>query len=316
MDLRDVDLNLLVALDALLRHRSVSLAARELDLSQPAMSAALGRLRVLLSDPLLVRTGRGMMPTVRAEQLARPVADILEKVRETVLSGGDFEPSQARRRFTLCLSDVGSYVLWPRIVRALRIEAPQVALRMRTVEQAGIGAALESGDIDLAVGAYPELPRTLYQQRLFERSYVLLMRKGHRLAREPLDPARFAAAEHAVVRASSGVQDMIDRELARLRLTRRSTLELPSYLMLPPLIDGGETVAVIPGQLAEAFMPLGRFAAVALPLPLPAITIRQHWHRRFHADSGNAWLRATLASLFGERPSARWEHSAEPIVPA
>ena len=120
MHIRSIDLNLLPVLDALLRHRSATLAARELDMSQSALSAALGRLRDLLGDQLFVRTGRGLLPTPRADALAEPVADLLRQVREQVLPGGAFDAWTARRNFNVLLSDVGAYVLLPRLVRAVR----------------------------------------------------------------------------------------------------------------------------------------------------------------------------------------------------
>lgn len=302
MNIRHIDLNLLPVLDALLRHRSVSLAARELDMSQSALSSALGRLRELLGDALFVRTGRGMLPTARATQLAAPLATILAQVRETVLSPGGFVPQQARRRFTLCLSDVGSYVLWPRIVGAVREQAPGVTLRLRTLEQAAIGPALESGDVDLAVGAYPGLPATLFQRRLYDRGYVGLVRAGHPLAGQRPSLTQFAAAAHVVVRLASGIQERIDAGLAHAGLSRTVAQEMPSYLMLPPLLASGDYLAVIPGQLADVFGQFGHFALLELPLPLPVSTVRLHWHRRFHEDPGNAWLRDTIARDCGDEP--------------
>lgn len=300
MDIRSLDLNLLPVFDALLRHRSVSLAARELDMSQPAMSHALKRLRTLLGDPLFVRTGRGVMPTARADSLGLPVRDILERVRDGLMTGGRFEPAESQRAFNVCLSDVGSFVLWPGIVQAVLEKAPQARLRLRSLEPARIGAALESGDIDLAVGAYPQLPDSLFQQRLFERKYVCLMRAGHALAGRKPGLRQFAAALHVRVTAPSGMQETVDAALAARGLQRTVALELPSYLMLPPLLETGDYVSIVPGQLADAFAGRGRLATAPVPLPLPAVVIRQHWHRRVHEDGANVWLRGVVAGLFGE----------------
>jgi DNA-binding transcriptional LysR family regulator len=300
MNIADLDLNLLPAFDALMRHASVSAAARELGMSQPAMSHALARLRVGLGDPLFVRSGRGLSPTVRAEALARPVRDILDRLHGDVLGGGAFDPASSRRRFTLCLSDVGSFVLWPRIVAAVAERAPGVSLALTSLDASRIGGALEQGGLDLAIGAYPELPASLYQQRLFERAYVCLVREGHPFTVRPPDPAAFAAARHVAVEAPSRTSRGIDTLLAALGLSRRVALRVPSYLMLPPLIESGDWVAVVPGQLAEAFRGRGLLASAPVPLALPAVTIRQHWHARMHVDAGNAWLRGVVAGLFAE----------------
>jgi DNA-binding transcriptional LysR family regulator len=311
MDIRTVDLNLLPVLDALLRHCSVTVAARELDMSQSAFSSALGRLRALLGDQLFVRTGRGMLPTARAAQLAGPVAAILDQVRDGVLAAGGFAPAQSHRRFALCLSDVGGYVLWPRIVRAVRAQAPQVGLQLRVLPEAGLPAALENGEADLAVGAYPGLPASLFQRRLHDRDYVCVVRTGHPLAASKRNGStramtlkQFASASHVVVRLASGIQDRIDQQLAARGLRRERVLEMPSYLMLPPLLESGDELAVMPGQLADAFCRHGRLVALRPPLALPASTIRMHWHRRFHEDVANVWLRGVIAAEFGDGGSA------------
>ena len=301
MDIRAIDLNLLPVLDALLRQRSVTLAARELDMSQSALSAALARLRQLLGDELFVRTGRGLLPTPRAAALAEPVADILERVREGVLRGGTFDPGSARRAFKLLLSDVGAYVLLPRIVRALRAQAPGVSLTLRPLTGADIAAELAEGKTDLAVGSYPALPASLFQRRLFDRHFVGLVRRDHPLARGRLGLRAFAAAPQLVVRMTSGIQERIDAALAAKGLERTDVLELPSYLAVPPLLHAADFLAVLPGQLADDFGRDGGFAVLELPLPLPASTIRMHGHRRFHEDAGNVWLREVVARELADR---------------
>lgn len=298
MDIKSVDLNLLPVLDALLRQRSVTLAARDLDMSQSAVSTALGRLRALLGDQLFVRTGRGMLPTPRASQLAEPVAAILDKLRDEVLSSQGFVPSTSQRDFTLGLSDVGSYVLWPRIVSVVSQQAPLVRLRLRVMSQAHIASALEDAEVDVALGAYPGLPDTLYQRRLFERKYVALVRQAHPLAGKRLSLQAFARCPQAVVRLASGIQDRVDEALAARGLARQKVLDMPSYLMLPPLLAAGDWMAVMPGQLADAFAQHGGFNPLTLPFDVPSSVIRMHWHKRFHEDGANAWLRGVISREF------------------
>ncbi|MBX3645008.1 MAG: LysR family transcriptional regulator [Rubrivivax sp.] len=295
MDIRSVDLNLLPVLDALLRHRSATLAARELDMSQSALSSALARLRTLLGDELFVRTGRGLRPTPRASALAEPVAEIVERVRGRILPSTTFAPRSAVREFRLAHSDVGAYVMWPRIVRAVRAQAPGVRLLLRTPPQDELGPALAEGRVDLAVGSFPRLPESLFQQRLFERRNVGLVWQGHRLARRTLTLREFAAVPQIVVRGTSGIQERIDALLSRHGLRRVDGIELPSYLMIPPLLDDSEFLAVLPGLLADAFIRHGDFVSLKLPFALAPTTIRMHWHRRFHDDAGNRWLRQVVA---------------------
>jgi DNA-binding transcriptional LysR family regulator len=301
MDIRKVDLNLLPVLDALLRLRSVTRAAAELDMSQSALSAALARLRNLLGDELFVRTGRGLAPTIRANELSTPVREILERVRGEVLQASAFDPRNDRREFRLILSDVGAYVLWPRIMRAVRAEAPGVTLEL--VQRIGLDIAdeLATGHADLAIGAYPQLPQSLFQRRLFERKFFAMARPQHPLARggRKLGLRAFAEAPQVVVRMSSGVQDRIDEALAKHGLVRTDVIELPSYLMLPAMLDADDFLAVVPGQLADAFTQGSRFMVMDLPVAIPPSTIKIHWHRRFHQDAGNTWLRELVARKVG-----------------
>jgi DNA-binding transcriptional LysR family regulator len=300
MDIRRVDLNLLPVLDALLRHRSVTRAAGELDMSQSALSAALGRLRSLLGDPLFVRTGRGLLPTARAQALAAPLAAILAQVGEQVMQAGAFDPAHDRRHLRIALSDVGTYVLWPRLLTAFRESTRSATLALARVEGDTLAAALLDGRVDLALGAYPKLAGALMQRRLFDRRFVGLVRAGHRLARRAPSVREFCAVPQVVVAGASGVQDRIDRMLRAQGLARADTVESPSYLALPPLLEVSDFLAVVPGQLAEAFAHRGDFAVVELPLRLPASTIRMHWHRRFHADAANAWLRRLVVGVLTE----------------
>ena len=300
MDIRRVDLNLLPALDALLRHRSVTRAALELDMSQSAVSSALGRLRLLLGDELFVRTGRGLRPTPRALALAEPVQQSLALVRERVLQAGEFDPGRDRRRFRIALSDVGTYVLWPRLLPAFRAASAAATLELASVPTADLPAALLDGQVDLAVGAYPRLAAGLLQRRLFDRRFFGLVRAGHPLAARRLTVREFCAVPQLVVAGASGIQDRIDRALRQQGRRRADTVAMPSYLSLPPLLEGSDFLAVVPGQLAEAFGRHGRFAILALPFELPASTIRVHWHRRSHQDAGNAWLRRLVAASLAD----------------
>ncbi|MBS0501736.1 MAG: LysR family transcriptional regulator [Ottowia sp.] len=304
MDLKGVDLNLLPVLDALLRQRSATRAARELDVSQSTLSSALGRLRQQLGDELFVRTGRGLRPTARAAALAAPLADILERVRDQVLATQSFDAATAQREFRIAHTDVGAYVLWPRIVHAVRTRAPHVRLALRVMDPASLGQALADGAVDLAVGSFPRLPPTLIQRRLYDRHYVAVVSRTHTLAGRRLSLRRFADTPQLVVHGNSGVQDMITELLAAQQLQRRELLELPSYLMVPPLLALGEFLAVVPAQLADVFNAHGTLALLPLPFRLPPSTVRLYWHRRFNDDAGLRWLRELLVGELSPRSAS------------
>ncbi|MEZ5657107.1 MAG: LysR family transcriptional regulator [Burkholderiaceae bacterium] len=298
MDIRNIDLNLLPILDALLRCGSVTQAAQELDMSQSAVSSALARLRTLFDDQLLVRSGRGMLPTPRALKLAGPLGRALAMARDELFTGQRFDPLVSDRSFVICHSDVGAYVLWPRIVAAVEARAPRASLNLRVLGEPEIAAGLESGELDVAIGVYPSLPVSLYQRRLFEREFVLLMREGHPLADARITANRFAAARHLIVRRSSGVQDQVDVRLHARGLRRDRVIDVPTYLMLPPLLEASDYVVVLPGQLADAFKRVGRFVSRPIPLETRTSVIRLHWHRRNHEDAANRWLRELVVELF------------------
>jgi len=292
VDLKGIDLNLLPVLDALLRLRSATRAAHELNISQSTLSSALSRLRQQLGDELFVRTGRGLRPTARATALTEPVTQILNQVRDQILTTRPFDPATAQREFRLAHTDVGAYVLWPRIVRAVRQQAPEVRLALRVLDQSELDMALADGSVDLAIGSFPRLQPTLIQRRLFDRHFVALVDRHHPLANQKLSLRRFAETPQLVVHGYSGIQDTISELLARQHLQRRELLELPSYLMVPPLLALGEFLAVVPGQLAEAFNIHGHLAILPLPFKLPPSTVRLYWHRRFNHDAGLQWLRS------------------------
>ncbi|MGE4340829.1 MAG: LysR family transcriptional regulator [Pigmentiphaga sp.] len=298
-------MNLLPVLDAVLRHRNATLAAADLGMSQSALSSALGRLRLLLNDELFIRTGHGLSPTARAQALAAPVAQVMAQVRDTILQPGSFEPSMVDREFCLNLSDVGGYVLWPRLVHAVQAAAPGVTLRLKTLPEPEINRAFEQGQIDLAIGVYPSLPETLFQRRVYERVYVGIARVGHPLAGRSSSLAGFAEAPQIAVHTSSRIQQQIEALLQARGLRRKRVIELPSYLMLLPMLLSGDYLAVVPAQYLETFDDTPALTAVELPFSLPTSTVRVHWHRRSHDEVGNQWLRRLIiAVLTDEKPGA------------
>jgi DNA-binding transcriptional LysR family regulator len=298
MNIRDVNLNALPVFEALMRHRSVTLAARELNMSQPAVSSTLAKLRLDLGDVLFVRSGKGLLPTPKAESLREPVADLIKMVMDKVLVQSAFSPAQSDRVFVICHSDVGSYVLWPKIVNAVSQLAPQVRLQLRILPQEQIASAMENSRIDVAIGAYPQLPSALFQKRLFERRYVALVRRDHPLAGKSLTLQNFANTPQLVVRQASGIQDQIDVILSKRHLHRSKIIEMPSYLMLLPLLESNDHLAVMPGQLADVFQKDGQFKSLKLPFSLSPSVIKLHWHRRVHEEPANIWLRQLITQLF------------------
>jgi DNA-binding transcriptional LysR family regulator len=303
-DLTQLDLNLLLVLHRLLQHQHVSRAAESLGLSQPAVSNALRRLRRLLDDELLVRSPAGMQPTPFAQRLATPLAEALGTLESALRQRESFAPAHSERLFTLAMSDVGEIYFLPELVPALAREAPNVTLRTVTLGAAELPAALASGAIDLALGWLPRLRAGFYQQALFHQPYVCLMRADHPSAAQALGRAAFQELDHVRVEAHGTGHAQLEEHLARLKLRRRVRLTVPDYVSLGHVLASTDLVATVPQRFAERVS--GPMGLVVRPLPVraPASTIHQFWHAGLHGDAGHQWLRARIASLFGDQARA------------
>ena len=214
MDIRKTDLNLLPVFDALLKTRSVTRAGQQLGLSQPAMSYSLARLREQFGDPLFVRSGRQMLPTPLAQEIALPIGEVLDTSRRRIFSGGGFDPLSAQREFCLCLADIGGLVFLPRLRGRLRELAPRCTLRTVQAATDELEGALESGDIDLAIGFYPDLPGSLLRQRLYDREYVCVFWEEHPGIGRRLTIRQYVELEHAVIRTPVRVHNSCTRSSA------------------------------------------------------------------------------------------------------
>jgi len=300
MEIRRIDLNLLLVLEALLTHQSVTRAAHVLGMSQPAVSAALARLREQFGDPLFVRTGSGMKPTPRALRLAAPLRKALGILGSDVLREPEFAPLASSRVFTINTPDIGEMVFLPRLLAHLAVHAPGVALRSVAVSASDAEGALESGEVDLSVGYFPDLSKdTHYRQRLFRHSFVCIVRADHPAVQgDALSMEQFLAMPHAVVQAGGRSQEPFELEMARRHLKRRVMLRTSHFMSLPMIIAQSDLLATVPRAVGESFSRLSNIRVVGLPFEVPAYDLRQYWHKRFHEDPGNRWLRGVVHELF------------------
>ena len=304
MELRDIDLNLLVVFNQLLTERKVSAVAERLGLSQPAVSNALRRLRALLDDPLFVRTGRGMEPTPFALQLAEPVAYALGTLQHALNQPQRFDPATSQRSFTLAMTDIGEIYFLPVLMEALARAAPGV--RISTVRDTGarLRDEMESGAVDLAIGLLPALQAGFFQRRLFRQRYVCLLRRGHPAAAQPLTLTRFSALDHVVVISGGTGHSEVDAMLERAGVERRVRLVVPHFIAVGHILHSTDMIATVPERFATRCAE--PFDLVALPHPanLPEIAINLFWHERYHRDPASRWLRELLVELFAETTGA------------
>ena len=291
-----LDLNLLLVFDALMRERSVTRAAVRLGIGQPAASAALTRLRDLFGDVLFVRTPSGMEPTVRAQVIAEPVAAALGQLRATLDPGADFDPARARRTFSIGGLDYLGVVALPELIAGLRRDAPDIDLRLRFVEKGRLLAALQTGDIDLAVAVLAEIPKHIGSEPLLTESFVCITRPDHPAAATGLTLETYAALPHLLVTQRPDATGIVDDLLRTRSLSRRIAVTIPQVAIVPMLLAGTDLVATIGRRAAERLSELVPLRIYEPPLPLPSWRMDLIWARRNDRDAGLAWLRARLRS--------------------
>lgn len=297
MNISRLDLNLLLVFDALWRRHSVSRAAEEVGLSQPAVSNALKRLRAQLDDQLFVRTGKEMAPTPLAEELGAVIPAALAQIRAGLQRRRVFDPRSETTTYTLIMTDIGEIVFLPRLLRHLKDEAPGISLRTVQLPADETPRALETGEVNLAIGFMPDLENGVYQQQLFTTTYVCIVREDHPLIRGRMTRVQFLAATHAVAEAVGTGHYVIERQLEQLGEARRIGLRVPNFLALPSIIASTDMIATVPEPLAAAFQSIA-IRIIRHPIPFPPLPIKQFWHERYHDDPANRWLRQTCTSLF------------------
>jgi DNA-binding transcriptional LysR family regulator len=297
------DFNLLVTLDALLAERSVSRAAQRLNLSQPALSAQLARLREMLGDPLFVPSHRGMTPTPLALGLQAPLAAALAQLRDVVTSARAFDP--ARDEFTLhvACSDYVQSALLLDFTLALRREAPGLRIALRPADSTRLEAQMEKGEVDLAVLTPEGIAESLRSRPLFEERYVFIARRGHPALRRPLDTTRFCELEHVMVSPRGGsfatpVDDVLDAQ----GLRRRVVVSASTFHSVLDLVERSDLVALVPARMVEGRGRDVRVRVLAPPLSVPGFAIHMAWHNRNHGDAAQRWVRERLLAFAREAP--------------
>lgn len=277
--------------------QSVSRAAQRLQIAQANASIALNKLRRHFGDPLFTRTSRGMEPTPRAASIYPELREALSRIRKAQGASTRFSPSDTRRRFRICMSDISEIVLLPTLINHLRRAAPHVSLEAETIS-ADTRQRLESGEVDIAVGFMPNLEAGFYQQALFEQDFVCLASMDHPRARGKVDRRTFFNEGHLVVTTSGTGHAIVDRILAQTGAERRVVLRVPSFLGVAQIVSDTELLVIVPRLLGEKLASQARVQVLRPPVRLPSYKVKQHWHERFNAEAGNVWLRNTMAELF------------------
>lgn len=298
MDLHGIDLNLLVAFDALMQERSVTKAGIRIGRTQPAMSAALSRLRALFQDELLVRGPDGLQPTPRATDLAGPLQQALAEIQKTLAFTQRFEPQASTLTFTLGLSDHPAFVLLPQLMSALAGIAPDITLQVRNFSARDDAVEmLDTGAVDVTIGVPSAAAGRILTQPLFEERFVCILRKGHPLATRPLDLESFLSLGHLLVSPENDRFGHVDIALARQGLKRRLALTLPHMYAAPLLVAQSEMIATLMAGVVAASGRESELAILEPPVELSPVPFVMSWHRRNDAHPAQRWFRETIAAL-------------------
>jgi DNA-binding transcriptional LysR family regulator len=292
MRLRNLDLNLLLVFDAVLRERSVVRAADSLAISQPAVSHALNRLRHALKDRLFVRTPAGMSPTPRAEQLALPVRKALNELQLAV-EGDTFEPSTADRRFTIAVNNYAAVVAVAPILAAVRAQAPNVRLSLVPSGTLNLGDRLDRGELDLALSGSAIAGERFASQQLIEDRFVAVLRSGHPALRKKLTAASLAELQHLGISSSREDLTFLDEFLKARKSTRVVASDVP-YLSAGAVLVQSNLVAILGRKLAMEFRRAYPIEIRELPFEAPLLHSIMSWHRRFDDVPAHRWLRSTI----------------------
>src|SRR5258708_784075 len=268
MNVQDVDLNLLRVFDVVLREKNVTAAAVRLGLTQPAVSNALARLRVLFDDALFVRTPGGMDATPFARELGEPVRQALALLESAVAHGPGFDAATSSRAFRFYMSDLGQIEFLPPLIERLQRLAPGVRLEAIALDVEDIAAALAAGTLDLAVGFLPGLGPPVRRRQLFRDPYVCLMRADHPAIGKTLTKKKFLAASHALVSYRGGHR-VIEEALERAGLARRIALRVPHFTVVPMVLERTDLILILPRRVARVYERQGKFKSLPPPVAIP-----------------------------------------------
>lgn len=295
----DIDIDLLLTIDALLTDQNITHAAARLGVSQPAMSARLARLRTIFGERLFTPSphGRGVLPTPRAEALRPLVSQVLHGI-SAIMEPVSFDATNSSRIFVIALHENPALTLGSTLLNRIRNTAPGIRLRFILPELSRLPDQLEKGEIDIYIGNSAGAHDGWVRRKLFDDEFATAQRKGHPRGQEALDLSTFCALPHLVVSSvGDSFTGFIDQTLAGMGLQRSVVMSTQSYAMAPPVIAGTDLLCTLPRRMLQQFaQTLDLFSP---PLPLLPVTINMFWHPKNNHDPASKWLRAQLLTAAG-----------------
>jgi len=299
MDFHGIDLNLLAAFDALMNERNVTRAATQVGVSQPAMSAALSRLRKLLGDPLFLRSADGLLPTPRARELAEPISQALRQLEATLVRKPEFVPGEVKLTVNLGLSDYPAFVLLPSLLEALAEQAPGISINVHAFSDRDHAVdLLDAGAIDAAIGVPPTHPEgRILTRPVLRDEFVTIIASNHPAARRGMNMKTYLSLPHALASPEGQRHGLVDQALAQQGCQRMLALTLPQMFALPAVVARTGMTATVMKRVALN-SPAGRkLALFPPPLALPEIVFHLIWHRRSDGHPAQQWLRTLIESV-------------------
>ena len=294
--MRSQDLSLLVIFDAIMTEGSITRAAERLNITQPAVSNAVGRMRSIWKDDLFIKDGRNIRPTLFAQNLWAKVQLPLEEIEDAINPKG-FDPVTSHRVFRIAATDLMVDLLWAELRQRLEKVAPGVAVQTLPYTISNGESLLASATVDVLIGANNLMPSMATSEMLIELDYVCVMRPDHPLATGNLTLDRFVEADHLLVSLSGDTRGFTDTVLAEHGKTRKVAMTINNFASATKMLERSDLVCVLPSVTAKASVEAGLLVSRPTPVPVPGPTLSMFWHKRVDRDLGNVWLRNLLKDI-------------------
>lgn len=300
MKFPNLDFKELVVFQALMKHRKVSQVANEIGLSQPSISRCLSRLREHFNDQLFVRTRHSMEPTPSALEIAPAIDKMLNLYHSELSQKRHFDPASSKRTFRIASSELGHLLLFPSFLKKLEKTAPNVTLKASPLGLHSLIGELETGEVDVAFGAFPSLYAGIHERTLFTEHYVCLVRSDHPDIGDKMSLSDYENAKHIIISAEGmgHFHEQVEKQLYDACPQENIRVISHSFLFSALMVEQTDFVVTAPSKLMAGFGPQHNLRVVKTPMKLPSFDVKQYWHERFHREPANQWIRREMADCF------------------
>lgn len=294
------DFKQLSVFQALIKKKNVSLVADELDMSQPSVSRILTSLRLHFGDPLFVRTKNGMEPTPCAAELAPAINDILNIYYSKLAKRREFDPQTSTRAFKIAASEIGHALVFPKLIKQFNQHNIDITLEGVPLGFHSLIEELETGIVDVAIGAFPKLYAGVHERKLFSEHYVCLVRADHPLYGDTLSLKEFEKAKHIVTSAKGlgHIHEQIEKKFYAVCPPENIQVVTHNFLACALITENSDCIATVPSSVLKTLGKFSNLRAITPPIKLPTFDVKQYWHERFHKDPANKWIRRTIKDCF------------------